>query len=249
MFTIILIIVLGLCFGSFLNALVWRVGHSESIVRGRSKCPHCEKAIVWYDLVPMLSFIWLRGMCRNCRQVISWQYPLVELVTSVALVLLYAVFGLSNEFFVAALTTLFLIPIFLTDLRYKIIPDRIVVLGIIIILAVQIWAGAGVTNLLAAIAIGVGFFAWQYILSRGQWIGAGDIGLGALMGVTLGWPNILVALTTAYLGGAIVGIALMGLKKTVAATQLPFAPFLTTATFFTILYGKNIITFFQQFTR
>lgn len=236
----IVIILGGLIVGSFFNALVFRIGHNESIVHGRSKCPHCEKTIAWYDLVPVLSFLWLHGKCRNCQHAISWQYPLVEVGTVLALMCLYLHFGLSNQFWIAGLATLFLIPIFLTDLRYHVIPDRIVIPGIIIVVVVHIWFGADVLNIFMAMVVGAGFFLWQYILSRGRWIGAGDIGLGALMGAVLGWPNILIALALAYLAGALIGIGLMIFKKITVAGRLPFAPFLATATFITILYGEYI---------
>ena len=245
MFLIILILA-SICVGSFFNALVWRIGHNESITQGRSKCPHCQRQIAWYDLVPVLNFVWLCGKCRRCHQSISWQYPLVELGTVLVLVWLYLHFGLSNQFWVAALATLFLIPIFLTDLRYRIIPDRIVVPGIVIITAMQIWFGADVINIFIAMVVGAGFFLWQYILSRGRWIGAGDIGLGALMGVILGWPHILIAFALAYLSGAAVGITMMFFKQKTSAFQLPFAPFLVSATFITFIFGQAIQQFFGR---
>lgn len=248
MITVILIIT-GLCLGSFLNALAWRVGHQESIVHGRSRCPQCQKQLRWFDLIPVLSFGWLRGRCRDCQASISWRYPLVELGTMGAILWLHVNFGFTSMFYLGLMAVLWLVPIGLVDGYHKIIPDKIILSGIIIILATQIWFGTDIYKLILAMAVGAGFFLWQYILSRGRWIGAGDIGLGALMGVILGWPNIVVALALAYLGGALVGVGLVVSKKMTQTASLPFAPFLSVATFVTILYGAKIISVFQQLSR
>ncbi len=234
------IILIGLCLGSFLNALAYRVGTNQSIVPGRSKCPCCGVTIAWRDLIPVISFLLLRARCRNCRQPISWQYPLVELITATALVVLYLRFDLTPEFVVAAVTTLFLIPIFLTDWRYYIIPDSLSIPGLIMVTGLQLWFGASLKSLALGVFVGAGFFAWQYILSRGRWIGAGDIRVGALMGAALGLSRTLVALFLAYIGGAIVALILIARGQKQPSSRLPFGTFLTIATFVALLCGAQI---------
>lgn len=246
---IAVLITIGLCLGSFLNALAWRFERQESIVHGRSHCPQCQKKLRWFELVPVLSFLWLWGRCRNCRQVISWRYPLVEIGTMSALLSLYFKFEFSQMFYVGLIAIVCLVPISLVDGYAKVIPDKISLGGIVAILLAQIWFGADVFKIGLAMAVGAGFFGWQYVLSRGRWIGAGDIGLGALMGAILGWPHVIVALALAYLGGAIVGVVLVLSKKVSASTSLPFAPFLSVATLVTIFYGAWIISFFQQLAK
>lgn len=238
--------ILGLCLGSFLNALAYRLGTNQSIIRGRSQCPQCKTAIAWYDLIPVLSFLWLRAKCRHCHTSISWQYPLVEIVTAVALVSLYVRFSLTPEFWLAAATTIFLIPIFLTDWRYYLIPDSLSVSGLVVVTGFQLWFGTGVKSLVFGVLVGAGFFAWQYVLSRGRWIGAGDIRLGALMGAALGVSRTLVALFLAYIGGALVALILIARGQKRAGSHLPFGAFLVVATFVALLYGAEIATAYRH---
>lgn len=238
--TAVLIIVIGLCLGSFLNALACRTGTGQSIARGRSRCPFCKSTIAWYDLIPVVGFAILRAKCRHCYKPISWQYPLVELTTAAALYCLYARFGLTSEFWLAATTTVFLVPIFLTDWRYYIIPDSLSVTGLVVVVILQLWFGVSIKSLFISVFVGAGFFAWQYILSRGQWIGAGDIRLGALMGAALGFSRTLVALFLAYIVGAAVALVLIARGKKQAESHLPFGTFLAVATFVALLCGAEI---------
>lgn len=238
--------IIGLCLGSFFNALAYRIGTNQSIVRGRSQCPQCKNTIAWYDLIPVLSFLWLRAKCRTCRQPISWQYPVVEMVTAAVLLGLYVRFSVTSEFWLAAATMLFLIPVFLTDWRYYLIPDSVSVTGLVVVAGLQLWFGASVKSLLFGVLVGAGFFAWQYVLSRGRWIGAGDIRLGALMGAALGVSRTLVALFLAYIGGAVVALILIARGQKKAGSHLPFGTFLVAATFVALLYGAEIAAAYRH---
>lgn len=240
------ITVLGLCLGSFLNALAYRLGTNQSIARGRSKCPQCQAAIAWYDLIPVISFLLVRAQCRQCHHPISWQYPLVELGTAIALLALYARFSLNPEFFVATITTLFLIPIFLTDWRYYLIPDSLSLTGLAVVAGLQLWFGVSLKSLMLGVLVGAGFFAWQYILSRGRWIGAGDIRLGALMGAALGVSRTLIALFLAYIGGAVIALVLIARGQKQAGSRLPFGTFLTVATFVALLFGTEMAAAYRH---
>ncbi|NQU84052.1 MAG: prepilin peptidase, partial [Parcubacteria group bacterium] len=206
----------GLIIGSFLNALIWRVQVGKSIFWKRSQCPRCGHELTCLDLVPVLSFVFLLGKCRHCKKKISRQYPIVELSTA----LLFSLFYLKAAYFLEMgqavlnyqfLSSIFLqwffvavlVAIFVYDARYGLIPDNFTLPAILIALAGNFLLGHDIWNLLLATAIGGGFFLIQFLVSRGRWVGGGDIRLGALMGAILGYTNILPAIFFAYLIGAI----------------------------------------------
>lgn len=260
----IFIFIFGTVIGSFLNAFIWRLSVEESVLKGRSHCVHCSHDLSAGDLIPIVSFLLLKGKCRYCKKSISWQYPLVEIATGVLFVCAYTVFiqavptGLlfalaSGEharellilardlFFISALMVLFVY-----DVRWYLLPDVVTIPAIVIALALNLMLGMDFLNLLLAAVVGGGFFLAQYVVSRGTWIGGGDIRLGALMGVMLGWPAVLYALFIAYIGGAIISIFLLALKKKGMKSEIPFGPFLCAATMYMLLYGNTIIQWFTK---
>jgi prepilin signal peptidase PulO-like enzyme (type II secretory pathway) len=252
--TAILIFLFGACIGSFLNVIICRVPERKSIIRNRSHCPQCKEFIKWYDLLPILSFFILRGRCRKCKKKISWQYPLVEFFTAMAFVFIawHFDFVLANPFlyrdliFVATL-----IIVFVTDWRFYLILDAVIWPMIVFSLIFNIFFFSNSENILyhvmmfvgAALLAG-GFFLLQYLVSRGKWIGFGDIKLGLLMGAMLGWPSVLVALYFAYVLGAIMMLILMVLKKKKRKEQVAFGTFLSVGTVVAIFYGEQIITWY-----
>ncbi len=240
----VFVFIFGLALGSFLNVVINRLGSEKSALRGRSVCPHCRVLIAWYDNIPLISFIVLGARCRSCHQKISWQYPLVELGTAIALVLLYFRFDIMPTFWGYALFTAFLIIIFVYDLKTYLILDWVSVPAMGIAYIVNMLLGRDVVSLLLGAALGAGFFAAQFFLSRGRWVGDGDIRLGAVMGLMLGWQLLLVALFIAYVVGAAVGVVLLALRRKQASSQVPFGPFLTLATFVTLLYGQELLTWY-----
>jgi len=260
----------GLAIGSFLNVVIWRAKNGETIL-GRSRCPQCKKLIAWYDNIPLLSFILLKGRCRNCKSKISWQYPLVELATALLfLIAFYNKFGLSDVseaisyklsaislfrdwFLIAAMVVIFVI-----DLRWYLILDVISLPAAAIIFIFNLLVGDPTHNLcrlenlwscnplswsglLISAIIGGSFFLIQFLVSHGRWVGGGDIRLGFLMGLALGWPQILIALMLAYFAGAIVGLGLMAIGKKQWGSMLPFGVFLAPATIATLFWGKEIL--------
>ena len=236
---------LGLIVGSFLNCLAWRICNNESFIRGRSKCPRCGQVLKWFELIPVLSFIIQKARCRHCREKISWQYPIVEITMALLFLLIllkssnvqYLIF---NIFVICVLAV-----IFLTDLNFGVISDWVVWPSALIIFICQLLLGLSWWRLVLAVAISGSFFGLQYVVSRGRWIGAGDIGLGFLMGAILDWPGILVALVFAYIGGAIVGLVLILLKKKTLGSAVPFGIFLTPATFIALVWGDKIVVWYQ----
>ena len=223
---IFFIILMGLIFGSFLNAWALRTIKNESINKGRSKCPQCNHQLSWRDLVPVLSWLILKGCCRYCHQKISWQYPVVEVVTALLFLGLYVKFGLSLNFFVASLVSSFLILIFLTDTRAYVIPDIFVILGIIAALGVQFFLATSLTAVLMGALIGGGFFLLQYLFFGEEWVGIGDSGVGALVGVLVGYPLIFTVLVGAYLSAGFVMVFALFFGKKQWFSKVPLGSFL-----------------------
>ena len=234
----------GLVVGSFLNALIWRLHSKESVVFGRSMCPHCRQTLSAKDLVPLLSFAYLRGRCRHCQAKISWQYPLVELVTALLFVLAYALqpqlLTLTRNLFLLCV----LIVIFVYDLRWQLILDRVTIPAIAIIFVLNLFLGNSIWSLLLAAAVGFGFFGLQYLASSGRWIGGGDLRLGVLMGVALGWPNILVGLLLAYIIGAAVALALLLTGNVNRKTPIAFGTFLAVGSVIALFWGEQLINWY-----
>lgn len=253
-----LIVILGLISGSFLNAVIFRLKSGEQFITGHSKCPRCGHALGFWDLIPLFTFIFLRGKCRYCHQPIDWQYPLVELVTAAVFTIgcLYFL-PLSVAFYNQPLTSYlpylaylifscFLIIIFVYDLRYYLILDKVSLTALVIAFGANYLLGRPLFNLAGAATLIGGFFTLQFIVSRGKWIGGGDIRLGLVMGAMLGWPISLVALGLAYLIGAAIGLILVAFKKKDLNSQLPFGTFLSLTTWACLLWGQKILAWYLE---
>jgi len=242
--------IFGLIIGSFLNAVIYRMYSGDSIVKDRSKCVHCQHQLGAIDLVPFLSWVFLKAKCRYCQKKISWQYPAVELVTAILFILGYLVlvpvsggfsFIILAPYILYLIATSFLIVIFVFDHLHQLILDKVTVpLMIIAIIFIFVLKLNWSEHLLAGVA-GAAWFGWQYAISKGKWIGGGDIRLGAVMGLLLGWPGLLVALFLAYILGAIVSIYLLISKKSERGSQIAFGTFLSFATVVTWLYGDQLL--------
>jgi prepilin signal peptidase PulO-like enzyme (type II secretory pathway) len=237
---------LGLAIGSFLNAWMWRVRVGKSVIKGRSVCTVCTEQIVWYDNIPVVSFICLTGKCRKCKKPISWQYILVELWMGLAFLALgffYNVFNVElvrDLFIISGLTF-----IFIYDLKYKEILDRITLpLSLLLFIFSIIYSWHTWQNMSVAITIGAGFFLLQYIISKGRWIGGGDIRMGLLMGIILGWPNIILGLFLAYILGAIISLILIALKNKKMASETPFGTYLAIGTIIAMYFGDFIVNWY-----
>lgn len=236
--------IFGLIVGSFLNVVIFRLDKNKSFLGGRSVCLNCGKKIAWYDNLPLLSFVILGGRCRFCKKNISWQYPLVELATAIIFAWFYWQFGLSLKFFALIIFSCFLLVIFIYDLKHYLILDKVVIPAMVVALLFNLCLGLSFKDLILGGLIGGSFFAIQYYVSKGKWVGGGDIRLGILMGLMLGWKFLLVALFLAYLLGAGVGLVLIVLNKKKMSSQIPFGPFLVLATLITLVYGQHLISWY-----
>ncbi|PIV83598.1 MAG: prepilin peptidase [Candidatus Moranbacteria bacterium CG_4_9_14_3_um_filter_44_28] len=259
--------IVGLIVGSFLGVVNYRLKVAENIVFKRSHCPKCKKPIRWYDNIPLLSFIILAGQCRDCREKISWKYPAIELMTGLLFAAVAWKFlggwgfaGNPEKIFSAGdaiemafwlFAVCYLTLIFFHDLSYMLIPDVAVYPAIVITLFYQYWKylqgplgiatlkNPFVSSLFAALIAALFFFALIWI-SRGKWIGGGDVKLGFLAGAIAGWPKILFVLFFAYMIGAIVSLVLIGLKKKTWKSQIPFGPFLVSGILIVMFFSEQI---------
>ncbi len=241
------VFLLGVVVGSFLNALVWRMPRHISILERHSTCPRCKHALASRDLVPLLSFFLLGGRCRFCHKPISWRYPAVELTTGLLPLLILGVYGWSWAALAIILLTLFLEALFLLDTSYHIVPDSVSIPGMVLALVVSLILGRPFGAVAVGAILGTGVFLAQYVVSKGKWIGDGDIRLGALMGLALGWKLLLVALLLSYVSGAIVGSALVALHRKRWKSQIPFGSFLTPATLAALLWGDALLDAYLHF--
>jgi len=253
----------GLIIGSFLNCVIYRLEHKQSFLRGRSFCPHCKHTLSWQDLIPVFSFLFLKGKCRYCKKRISWQYPLVEIATALLFLLIFNFkFLILNQFSIFNFETItyflylliigsLLIIVFVFDLKHFIIPDKVIFPAIGLALVYNFYQlltthyplSTVLNNLYAAIGASA-FFLFIVLVSRGKWMGIGDIKLAFLMGVLLGFPYILVALFFSFLIGAIIGIGLILAKRKTMKSEVPFGPFLVIGTFTALFWGEIIINWY-----
>lgn len=247
--------------GSFINAFEYRLKHHLPFITSHSICPQCKHKLGFFDLVPIFSWLLLRRRCRYCQGKISFQYPLVELITGILFLLSYlryysllSPYGL--VFIWSALSLLEVI--FLYDFKYLIIPDEALLFGIILILFSALFAkllnfspllfpvSKSTLNAFSS-ALGVGaFFLFLVFATNGRGMGGGDVKLVAFLGLILGWPLILLSLYLAFLLGSFVGLFLIAIKKRHFGETIPFGPFLCAAAVFSLLYPQIMLDFYQK---
>jgi leader peptidase (prepilin peptidase)/N-methyltransferase len=245
-----LVALFGLCIGSFLNVVIYRLPLNKQVSAGRSICPHCQTQLRWYHNVPLLSWLVLRGKCGFCGGRISMRYPLVEALNAVAWVYFFSRFGWSVELAVFAFLSSVLLAIFFIDLDHQIIPDVITLPGMVLGLAVSLAPG-GLTILQSAIGLVVGGGSLYLIALLGDWLfkkesmGGGDIKMAAMLGAFLGWQKVLfVFLASAVIGLAISVVLMVFSEKLRANRVVPFGPFIALAAMLAIVWGDQIIGFY-----
>ena len=250
----ILLFCIGACIGSFLYVVFLRTHAKTSFLHGRSACANCHRTIFVFDLIPLISFLLLKGMCRFCKHRLSLEYFIIECVTAGLFFLAAVNFILTtpdaSPFLLIRNLMLFsfLILIFMYDLRYMLIPDRFTLPAIAFIFLFNLFLfPRSFFGMIAGACVIGGFFLAQYLFSNGKWVGGGDIRLGILIGVLFGVSQGLVALFLAYIFGAIVGGVLLLLKKVDRKTPIPFGTFLTFATAVTLFVGQPILEWYLSF--
>jgi prepilin signal peptidase PulO-like enzyme (type II secretory pathway) len=227
----------GLLFGSFLNAWIWRIHTGRKISKGRSMCPHCKTTLKWYELIPVLSWIGLRGKCRTCRKPISIQYPLVELATGILWAGLYLFISpLSSLDWLELLAWLIvgtlMVAAFVYDAKWMLLPDHFTVPAIA---ASAVWVcirwvvygqGELVLQQVLAALIFAGIFYALWRLSGRSWLGDGDIRLALLMGLMLTPSQLIIAIFVSFNLGALVSLLLLATKRKTRRDPIAFGPFL-----------------------
>lgn len=244
----------GLCLGSFLNVVVLRDANRSSIVTDRSRCPHCLHTLAWFDLIPVLSFLFLGGKCRYCKRKISWQYPLVE-VTAAGLVyfsLWYGV-GEKNSWLLAGglvVVNLLLLALSVIDIRTMEIPVEYCFLAGLVGLAAMVGSRElTVLQSLGGVMAGGGsialtLFGWK-LLFKQDGIGSGDIWVAAAIGAVVGFPAVFIALLLAVMLGAVIGVLLLLVKKKELGSAMPFGPFLYAGMLLTLIVGEKILDWYS----
>jgi leader peptidase (prepilin peptidase)/N-methyltransferase len=246
MFLNLFIFVFGAVVGSFLNVCIFRLPAEASIVKPRSQCPYCHHPIRNCDNIPLISFIILRGKCRDCGGKISWRYPLVELITALLALLLFLKFSLTLSFLIFFIFTAVLIVITFIDLDHQIIPDILTLPGIpIFCLAAIFLLKIPWLESLLGLLIGGGILftiAFVYeLISKREGMGGGDIKLLAMIGGFFGWKSLMFILLFSSFSGAIVGITAMIIKKQDMKYAVPFGPFLSAAAVAYLFWGDTFM--------
>jgi leader peptidase (prepilin peptidase)/N-methyltransferase len=272
---IALVLLAGLIIGSFLNVCIVRLPHGQSIATPPSQCPRCRKPIKFYDNIPVLSYLLLRGKCRTCGLPISWRYPLVELLNALVYLWVYRELGLNGEAVLVMALCSSLIVITFIDLDHQIIPDVITLPGMVLGLIVAPFfmpALSGpapfyldrlmpldwphlervINSLIGLVCGGAPLFILGWVwekLRHVEAMGGGDVKLMGMFGSFLGWKSALLIIMLGAIAGSFVGVALILLRKHKAENVIPFGPFLAAGALVTMLYGSDILSWYLGLLR
>lgn len=273
--TAVIALLFGLVIGSFLNVCIVRLPRGRSIAKPPSHCPRCKEPIKFYDNIPIISFLLLRGKCRSCGEPISWRYPLVELMNGLIYSWTIREFGFGGEALLVMALCSSLIVITFIDFDHQIIPDVITLPGILVGLSLAPFymypltdplpfhlgsllphAGQYLTaflnSLIGMFLGGAPLFAIGWIwekLRHVEAMGGGDVKLMGMVGSFLGWKGALLTIMLGALSGSVVGILLIALKRHTMGKIIPFGPFLAVGAVASAFYGADIISWYLGLIR
>lgn len=254
--------VLGLAFGSFVMALTWRLHVGKDFVKGRSMCEHCGHVLQPLDLIPLVSWLWLRGQCRYCQTAISWLNPVTEALIALLFVGSYLFWPFALTTWVAWVSLsiwliyiVLLVALAVYDFRWMLLPDGLTViagcLGLVDV-GLRLWQTGSLTVpgyvthiILGASALG-GFYWVLHTASKGRWVGFGDVKLGLFMGAVLGWQQALLTLFLANAFGLVVAVPGMASGKLSMRSRFPFGPFLIAGFIVAGLFGQRLISWYTS---
>jgi leader peptidase (prepilin peptidase)/N-methyltransferase len=272
---IALVLLVGLIIGSFLNVCIVRLPHGLSIVTPPSQCPRCKQPIKFYDNIPVISYLLLRGKCRTCGLPISWRYPLVELLNGMAYLWVYHELGLNGEAVLIMALCSSLIVITFIDLDHQIIPDSITLPGMVLGLIVAPFFMPALAEPLPGYLDRLMPYGWPHLesvinsfiglvcggaplfilgwtwekLRHVEAMGGGDVKLMGMFGSFLGWKSAFLIIMLGAIAGSVVGVALILLRKHKAENVIPFGPFLAAGAVVTMLYGSDILSWYLGLLR
>ena len=245
----IVIFIIGILVGSFLNVCIYRMPREGSIVFPSSHCPHCSHPLLWYDLIPILSFVMLKGRCRYCKGVISPLYPTIEFINGIIYIIIFYFYGLSLEFVFYSLLISALLTITLIDLKHKIIPDGILLSIFIITILYKstnyllFHIPISLMDSLLGFLLGGGLFFLLAIISKGG-MGGGDIKLISVLGLILGLKKTLLNILLSFIIGAFISLILLCFKKKGRKDVIAFGPFINLAFIISLFFGDKIICYY-----
>lgn len=250
---LVIVVFLGLAIGSFLNVVVHRLPRGESLVSPGSHCPACGYALRAVDNIPLVSYAWLLGRCRQCRERITPRYPLVELATAGLFVLHYLAFGWTPLLAVRLLFAAAMVALFAIDLEHHLLPDRITLPGLAAGLVASLFLPPGIRDALIGAAAGGGFL-WAigeayYRYSGEEGMGGGDVKMLAMIGAFLGWQQTLVTLVLSSIAGAVVGAIVIAARRGGMKYALPYGTFLAIAAVAASLYGEPMVAWYAGLYR
>lgn len=245
----IVIFVLGLCIGSFANVCIYRIPNEQSVAFPPSHCTNCGERIKKRDLIPIISYIFLSGKCRNCSNKISIRYPLIELLVGMIFLLLFLNFGITIKFVLYSIISTILIIIFFIDLEHMIIPDGLnLLLGLIGITFNILYPKDGyistLLSMLYGFLLGGGIF---FLLALFGGMGGGDIKIMAALGLLFGWKLTIPLMALSFLLGGVVGVILLCMRSRGMKDKIPFGPFIAAGALIVILYGNNLISWYLTY--
>jgi leader peptidase (prepilin peptidase) / N-methyltransferase len=241
-------VIFGLAVGSFLNVCIHRVPRQASIVQPASFCPQCGYVLQWYDNIPVVSYVLLRGRCRQCQTSISIRYPTIEVVTMVIFVLHYLTFGLDIILVPRLLFACVLIVLFAIDLEHHLLPNVITLPGILVGLAFSVMVPPGFRDALIGAVLGGGVL-WligeaYYRYSGQEGMGGGDVKMLAMIGAFLGWKLVVLTLVLSSILGSIVGVLVLAARRGGLKYALPYGTFLSLAALTASLVGSRIVDWY-----
>lgn len=255
MYLLTLTFIFGTVIGSFLNVCIYRIPAKISIVSPRSRCGNCGHTLSWFELIPIISWMFLKGKCKNCRTKISFRYTFVEFLQGVIFLLTYLRFGITPLtlilwFFFSILTVVFFI-----DLDYKIIPNQVVIFGLIsglipvvyhLLSSYPLYESssklAPILGLVIPTLLMFSFLFGSILILKKSGLGMGDVKIYAVIGLFIGWKLSLLSIWIAFFLGGLFGLIWIFVFKKSSKDYIPFAPFIVIGTFVAVFFGSPIFT-------
>jgi len=251
--TLLLLGVLGLVVGSFLNVCIYRLPRGQSVNWPGSRCTTCDRSLAWYENIPVVSWVVLRGRCRTCGERISVMYPIVEVITAALFIAGYVIYGWTPLLAVRLAFTCAMIVLFVIDLQHYLLPNVITVPGIVIGFALSLVLPPGWKASLIGLIAGGGLLfaiaeAW-YRFRGIEGLGMGDVKMLAMIGAFLGWKLMLVTLVLSSFAGSLIGVGAIALGRGGMKSMLPFGTFLAVGALTAAVAGDVILNWYLGFYR